>query len=172
MLLSADYPEAGPPTRQGITPTSYINSPASLGEVRLASADPLDRPIIDPRYLSESEDVRWTVAGIQWNLRILYAMAFADIRGEEVTPGLFTRNDADLEAFARRSASTTSHSAGTCAMGQDDRAVIDPRLLVHGLSGLRVVEASIMPTIVRVNTNAPVIMIAERAADWIHRSSP
>ena len=172
MLLSSDYPEAGPPTRHGITLTSYINRPASRGEVRLASADPLDRPVIDPRYLSETDDVRRAVAGIEWNLRMLYARAFDDIRGEEVAPGVGAGSAAELEAFARRTASTTWHPAGTCAMGRDEGAVVDPRLRVHGLEGLRVADASIMPTIVGGNTNAPVIMIAERAADWIRGCSP
>ncbi len=167
MLLSPDYPEAGPPSRHGITLTSYINRPKSSGDVRLASADPLDRPIINPNYLSEADDLRCAVAGVRWNLRILYAKAFDDIRGEEVAPGTGARSDADLECFVRRTASTTWHPAGTCKMGNDESAVVDAGLKVHGLESLRVVDASIMPTIVSGNTNAPVIMIAERAADLI-----
>jgi len=171
MLLSPDYPEAGPPTRHGITLTSYINRPLSRGEVRLASADPLDRPIIDPAYLSVADDRRCAVAGVRWNLKILYATAFDDIRGEEVAPGTAARSDADLESFVRRTASTTWHPAGTCKMGNDATAVVDGGLRVRGIESLRVVDASIMPTIVSGNTNAPTIMIAEKAADLILRDS-
>lgn len=170
-LLSPDYPEAGPPRRHGITLTSYINRPESRGEIRLASANPLDRPIVDPNYLQAAEDLRCAVAGVRWNLQILYASAFDDIRGEEVAPGLGQRSDAELEAFVRRSASTTWHPAGTCRMGQDEAAVVDAELKVRGVEGLRVVDASIMPTLVSGNTNAPVIMIAEKAADLIRQSS-
>lgn len=167
MLLSPDYPEAGPPTRHGITLTSYINRPQSRGEVTLASSDPLDWPVIDPNYLSAPDDVRCAVAGVRWNLKILYAEAFDDLRGEEVAPGAHARSDAELESFVRRTASTTWHPAGTCKMGNDERAVVDTRLKVRGSESLRVVDASVMPTIVSGNTNAPTIMIAEKAIDLI-----
>lgn len=167
MNLPPDYPEAEATNRYGITLTAYINRPLSRGRVTLASADPLDRPVIDPNYLSEPDDLRCAVAGVRWNLKILYAEAFADIRGEEVAPGSSARSDVELESFVRRTASTTWHPAGTCKMGNDDMAVVDPRLRVHGIDALRVVDASIMPTIVSGNTNAPTIMIAEKAADLI-----
>ena len=165
--LPPDYPEAGATNRHGITFTSYINRPLSRGSVTLASADPLDRPVIDPNYLSQPEDSRRAVAGLRWNLRFLHARAFDAIRGEEIAPGAACRSDAELEAFARRTASTTWHPAGTCKMGDDAAAVVDARLRVHGIKGLRVVDASIMPRIVGGNTNAPTIMIAEKAADLI-----
>jgi choline dehydrogenase len=167
MLMSPDYPEAGLPTRHGISLTSYINRPSSRGEVRLASADPLDRPIIDPRYLSDADDVRCAVAGVRWNLKMLYAKAFEDLRGEEIAPGEFMRDDTALEAFVRRTASTTWHPVGTCKMGNDLMAVVDATLTVHGLESLRVIDASIMPTIVSGNTNAPAIMIGEKGADLV-----
>jgi choline dehydrogenase len=167
MTLSPDYPEAGATNRHGITFTSYINRPLSRGEVTLASPDPLDRPIINPNYLSAPDDLRCAVAGVRWNLRILYAKAFDDIRGEEVAPGVSSRSDEELESFVRRTASTTWHPAGTCKMGKDKMAVVDAHLKVHGIEGLRVVDASIMPTIVSGNTNAPTIMIAEKSADLI-----
>jgi choline dehydrogenase len=174
MMLGPDYPEAGPPKRHGLTFTSYVSRPASRGEISLASSDPLDRPRIDFNYLSEPEDLRCSIAGVRWNLNILHAQAFDDIRGEEVAPGAQMRSDADLEAFVRRSASTTWHPAGTCRLGKDDMAVVDANLRVHGVEGLRVVDASVMPVITSGNTNAPVIMIAEKAADLIrgHAAEP
>jgi choline dehydrogenase len=167
MTLPPDYPEAGATYRHGITFTAYINRPLSRGEVTLASPNPLDRPIINPNYLSDPDDMRCAIAGVRWNLRILYSEAFDDIRGEEVAPGAHLRNDEEIESFVRRTASTTWHPAGTCKMGHDDMAVVDSRLRVRGFEGLRVVDASIMPTIVSGNTNAPTIMIAEKAADLI-----
>lgn len=167
MTLAPDYPEAGPADRHGVTFTSYVNRPLSRGEVRLASPDPLDRPVIDFNYLSASEDVRCAIAGVRWNLRIFYAKPFDEIRGEEIAPGAKVRSDADIESFVRRTASTTWHPAGTCKMGVDDMAVVDPCLRVRGIEGLRVVDASVMPKIVSGNTCGPTIMIAEKAADLI-----
>lgn len=167
MTLSPDYPEAGSTQRHGITFTAYINRPESRGEVRLLSTDPLDRPHIDFNYLSSPNDLRCAIAGVRWNLKILYARAFDDIRIREVAPGIELRSDAELEIFVRRSASTTWHPSGTCKMGMDAMSVVDSQLRVHGLENLRVVDASIMPTIVSGNTNAPTIMIAEKASEMI-----
>jgi choline dehydrogenase len=167
MTLSPDYPEGATPNRHGITLTSYINRPLSRGEVTLASSDPLDRPIINPNYLSAPDDMRCAAAGVRWNLSILYAGAFDDIRGAEVAPGVNSRSAEDMESFIRRTASTTWHPAGTCRMGKDETAVVDSRLRLRGIEALRVVDASIMPTIVSGNTNAPTIMIAEKAAGLI-----
>jgi choline dehydrogenase len=172
MMLSPDYPEAGPPDRHGVTFTSYINRPRSRGEVTLASADPLDRPVIDFNYLSNPDDLRCAIAGVRWNLKILYAKAFDGIRGEEIAPGVELRSDADLERFVRRTAATTWHPAGTCKMGIDEMAVVDPSLRVQGIEGLRVVDASVMPAVVSGNTCAPTIMIAEKAADLIRNRVP
>ncbi len=167
MALPPDYPEAGSSERHGITLTAYINRPHSRGEVRLVSGDPLDRPQIDFNYLSAEDDIRCALAGVRWNLKILYARAFDDIRGREVAPGIEIRSDQALQDFVRRTASTTWHPSGTCKMGDDRLAVVDSQLRVHGVDKLRVVDASIMPTIVSGNTNAPTIMIAEKAADMI-----
>jgi choline dehydrogenase len=165
--LTPEYPEAGPPSRHGIALTAYVNRPRSIGQVTLSSADPLDRPRIDPCYFSDPDDLRCLVAGVRWNLKILYGQAFDDIRGAELSPGIDNRDDAGLEDFVRRTASTTWHPTTTCRMGTDATAVVDPALRVNGITGLRVVDASIMPAIVSGNTNAPVIMIAEKAADLI-----
>lgn len=167
MTLAPDYPEAGPPDRHGVTFTSYVNRPRSRGEVTLASADPLDRPMINFNYLSDPDDMRCAIAGLRWNLRILYARPFDDIRGKEIAPGTRLRSDVDLERFVRRTASTTWHPAGTCKMGNDETAVVDSSLKVRGIEGLRVIDASVMPTVVSGNTCAPTIMIAEKAADLI-----
>jgi choline dehydrogenase len=165
--LTPDYPEAGTPSRHGIALTSYVNRPRSTGQVTLSSADPLDRPRVDPNYFSDPDDLRCLVAGVRWNLRILYGKAFDDIRGIELSPGIGIRSDAELEDFVRRTASTTWHPTTTCRMGSDAKAVVDPALRVNGVRGLRIVDASVMPAIVSGNTNAPVIMIAEKAADLI-----
>jgi len=167
--LTPEYPEAGPPSRHGIALTAYVNRPRSTGQVTLSSADPLDRPCINPGYFSDPDDLRCLVAGVRWNLNILYQHVFDDIRGAELSPGVDIRDDAGLEDFVRRTASTTWHPTTTCRMGTDAKAVVDPALRVNGINGLRVVDASIMPAIVSGNTNAPVIMIAEKAADLIRK---
>jgi choline dehydrogenase len=167
--LTPEYPEAGSPNRHGIALTAYVNRPRSTGQVTLSSADPLDRPRIDPCYFSDPDDLRCLVAGVRWNLKILYGHAFDDIRGAELSPGVNIRDDAGLEDFVRRTASTTWHPTTTCRMGIDARAVVDPALRVNGVTGLRVVDASIMPSIVSGNTNAPTIMVAEKAADLIRK---
>jgi len=167
--LTPEYPEAGPPNRHGIALTAYVNRPRSSGQVTLSSADPLDRPRIDPCYFSDPDDLRCLVAGVRWNLKILYGQAFDDIRGAELSPGITIRDDVGLEDFVRRTASTTWHPTTTCRMGTDATAVVDPALRVNGVNGLRVVDASIMSAIVSGNTNAPTIMIAEKAADLIRK---
>jgi choline dehydrogenase len=169
--LAPDHPEAGPTNRHGLTFTAYVNRPRSRGSVSLLSSDPLDRPSIDFNYLADPDDLRLAIEGVQCSLQLLHAKAFDDIRGEEIAPGVAARSTAEIEAFVRRTASTTWHPAGTCKMGRDDMAVVDAHLCVQGLTGLRVVDASVMPTIVSGNTNAPVIMIAEKAADMIRSQS-
>lgn len=170
--LTPEYPEAGVPDRHGIALTAYVNRPRSRGRVTLSSADPLDRPRIDPNYFDDPDDLRCLVEGVRWNLKILYGKAFDDIRGAELSPGAGIRSHAELEDFVLRTASTTWHPTTTCRMGIDAGAVVDPSLRVNGVRGLRVIDASVMPAIVSGNTNAPVIMIAEKGADLIknHRS--
>jgi choline dehydrogenase len=168
--LTPEYPEAMLPDRHGMALTAYVNRPRSTGQVSLASANPLDRPCINPNYFSDSDDLQCLLAGLRCNLDILYASAFDDIRGTELSPGITIRDEQGLLNFIRRTASTTWHPAGTCKMGHDDLSVVDDQLRVHGIDGLRVVDASIMPTVVSGNTNAPVMMIAEKAATFLHQS--
>ncbi len=140
--------------------------PRSSGEVFLESADPLAPPGIDPRYLSEPEDLAALIKGAKIARAIVEAPALAPYRHKE----LYTRDgmsDADWERHIRARADTIYHPVGTCKMGVDDMAVVDPELRVRGLGGLRVVDASVFPAVIGGNTNAPTMMIAEKAADLI-----
>ncbi|MEM9436391.1 MAG: GMC family oxidoreductase N-terminal domain-containing protein [Pseudomonadota bacterium] len=140
--------------------------PQSRGEVFLQSADPLAAPGIDPRYLSDSRDLETLTKGAEMAREIMHAPALATWRGQEIGPkGEMSK--ADWERLIRGKSDTIYHPVGTCKMGTDEMAVVDPALRVHGLDGLRIVDASIMPTITSGNTNAPTIMIAEKAADMI-----
>lgn len=141
--------------------------PESRGEVTIAGADPLAAPVIRPNYLTAERDAELLAAGLQTTRRIAGAAALADFTGEEYAPGPECRTDADMRDFVRRKGGTSYHPVGTCRMGTGPDAVVDPRLRVHGLARLRVVDASIMPQIVSGNTNAPTIMIGEKAADMI-----
>ncbi|MGZ8292228.1 MAG: GMC family oxidoreductase [Telluria sp.] len=141
--------------------------PASRGEVTLRSADPADPPLIDPRYLSERADLLAMIDCVRAARGVLAAAPFDPYRGAEIFPGAAVQSDADIEAFIRRKAETIYHPAGTCKMGSDPMAVVDHRLMVHGVAGLRVIDASIMPTLVAGNTNAAAIMIAEKGADMV-----
>jgi choline dehydrogenase-like flavoprotein len=142
--------------------------PKSVGEITLASADPMSKPAIKANYLSHPEDVRVMVKGLRIARRVLAARAFDAYRGKHLIPETeLADDDAALEAFIRARAETIYHPVGTCKMGQDPMAVVDAELRVHGLQGLRVVDAAIMPLLVGGNTNAPVVAIAEKAADMI-----
>ena len=157
--------EAFQPYCHGITVAFYVNRPASRGQITLASADPLDQPLIDPAYLSAPSDLPQFVAGIRMLREIFRAKPLGDILGRELGPGDEAQSDAEIGAHVRdRASGTIFHPVGTCKMGTDGMAVVDPALRVHGLDGLRVVDASIMPTLIGGNTNAPTIMIAEKAA--------
>jgi choline dehydrogenase len=141
--------------------------PQSRGFIGLKSTDPLAPPLIQPNYLEAGEDLRALREGVKIAREVFVQPAFAPYRGPELMPGAQARSDADLDAFIRRTAETIYHPVGTAKMGIDADSVVDPQLRVHGLEGLRVVDASVMPTLVSGNTNAPTIMIAERAADLI-----
>lgn len=159
------YLEEGP----GITFVPILAQPASTGSVTLASPDPCDLPRVDPGYLTEPADVAVLVEGVRMARRMAQASAFDGLRGHELAPGASVTSDEALAAYVRASASTVWHPVGTCRMGapDDPMAVVDPRLRVRGIGGLRVADASVMPTITAGNTNATVIMIGEKAADLI-----
>ena len=141
--------------------------PESRGTITLASPEPLAPPRIDPDYLSAPEDARVLVEGIKLARRIGAAPAFAPYRGEERWPGVDCNDDAAILAKSRNWAETIYHPVGTCRMGADAASVVDGNLRVRGVGGLRVVDASVMPFLVSGNTNAPTIMIAEKASDVI-----
>jgi choline dehydrogenase len=133
--------------------------------VRLKSRDPLAAPAMEPNYLSAELDRRMAVAAIRFARRIAQAPALAAYIASEYRPGDSVASDDELLAFAREYGATIFHPSGTCKMGHDPLAVVDDRLRVHGLEGLRVADCSVMPTLVSGNTNAAVVMIAEKAAD-------
>jgi choline dehydrogenase-like flavoprotein len=140
--------------------------PHSRGALRLRDSDPASAPLIDPDFLGDDRDVEDMVAGFKLTRRLLDAPAFASIRERD----LYTadvRSDGDIRAILRHRVDTVYHPVGTCRMGEDSGAVVDSRLRVRGVEGLRVADASIMPTLIGGNTNAPTIMIGEKAADMI-----
>ena len=141
--------------------------PASRGQIRLADADPLHSPLIEPNYLSEPADMDVLIYGLQLARNAVMASSLDLHRGDEALPGAAVTDREGLEAHVRAQAMTIYHPVGTCKMGQDELAVVDDTLRVRGLEGLWVADASVMPEIVRGNTNAPTIMIAEKAADLI-----
>ena len=141
--------------------------PESRGWIGLRSADPADAPLIQPNYLEDEADRRTTVAGIRMVREVIAQPAFAAYRGLELAPGDALQSDAELTDWLRANAMTTFHPVGTCRMGTDPMAVVDARLAVYGIAGLRVADASVMPVITSGNTNAPAIMIGEKAAAFI-----
>ncbi|MFN4003582.1 MAG: GMC family oxidoreductase [Hylemonella sp.] len=145
--------------------------PRSRGSLRLLDANPLSAPLIDPNFLAERDDVERLIRGFKLMRSILSQPALARLGARELPASAVARSDVQIEQFIRNHADTIYHPAGTCRMGTDALAVVDAQLRVHGVQGLRVVDASIMPTLVGGNTNAPVIMIAEKAADLIRAAA-
>ena len=141
--------------------------PRSRGSLRLASADPNAAPLIDPNFLADPDDLQRLVRGFRAMRRILEQPALAGHGARELAASAEARSDAEIEAFIRGHADTIYHPVGTCRMGNGPMDVVDAELRVRGVQGLRVVDASIMPAIVSGNTNAPTVMIAEKAADMI-----
>jgi choline dehydrogenase-like flavoprotein len=146
--------------------------PKSSGTVKIAGRDPVLAPVIDPAFYADSEDLEDMVRGTRLARRILEAPAWNRVRGAEIRPGPTVQSDEGLKDYIRASSNTCFHPVGTCRMGKDEQDVVDAELRVRGVEGLRVVDASIMPGMIGGNTNAPVIMIAEKAADMIRGRSP
>jgi choline dehydrogenase len=154
-----------------ITPSVCNLQPTSRGYVRMKSADPAAHPAIVPNYLATDEDFQVAIAGLKFTRRIMAAEALARFGPEEWLPGPGLKSDAELKRAAGDLGTTIFHPVGTCRMGVDALAVVDDRLRVRGVAGLRVVDASVMPRITSGNTNAPTVMIAEQGADFIRRRS-
>ena len=150
-----------------ITPSVCNLQPTSRGHVRLKTPNPLDAPAITLNYLSTEDDQRVAIAGLRATRRIMAAKALARFEPEEWKPGPAIDTDEQLAQVAGDLGTTIFHPVGTCKMGPDELAVVDDRLSVHGISGLRVIDASIMPRITSGNTNAPTVMIAEKGAEFI-----
>jgi choline dehydrogenase len=165
--LSADKPGEGAHRFSAFTSSVCQLRPYSRGRVEIRSNDPLAYPAIHPNYLSDERDHPVVIGGIKVARRITQAPSLAPYITSEFVPGAQFQSDDELLDAARRYSQTIYHPAGTCKMGRDAMAVVDERLRVRGLGRLRVVDASIMPVIVSGNTNAPVVMIAEKAADMI-----
>ncbi len=157
----------------GLTVAACQLRPESRGSIHVRSADPFAPPAIRPNYLSTQLDRDTIVAGLRWGRRIAAQPALAPYMADEMMPGTAVASDADLLAYAQQAGTTIYHPVGTCAMGRagDPHAVVDPELRVRGVEGLRVVDASVMPRLVSGNTNAPTIMIAEKASDLIRAAA-
>ena len=160
-----------PPPAHGVTLGVELLQPDSHGDIRLASADPAEPPVIDPGYLTAESDLRGLVAGMRIAERVCDTAALRPYIGAPMAPWPGQVDDAKLATVIRENAATAFHPVGTCRMGSDDAAVVDCELRVRGLDGLRVVDASIMPRITRGHTHAPTVMIAERAADLIQATN-
>nr|WP_269101728.1 GMC oxidoreductase [Mangrovicoccus ximenensis] len=148
-------------------PYFNVSRPQSRGTVMATSDDPFALPALDPNFLSVPDDLRILRDALRMSRDIIAQPAFDAIRGEEYAPGAARQSDAELDEYIKSDCNSVYHPVGTCKMGSDGMAVVNDRLQVHGIDGLRVVDASVMPTITSGNTNAPTIMIGEKAADMI-----
>ena len=165
-----EYRTTGP----GFTAAPILAQPKSIGSVTLASADPAANAVVDPQYLSRDEDLAVFEYGIRYARELVQTKPFDPMRGRELAPGPNVTSSTDLGDYIRRVASTVWHPVGTCKMGpaSDVAAVVDDRLRVRGVEGLRIADASVMPKLVNGNPNAAVMMIAEKAADFIRGDQP
>jgi choline dehydrogenase len=171
MPLSAEGPGQGLHPFSGVTASVCQLRPESRGVISITSPDPAAPPSIVANYLASQTDCDVLLAGIRMLRRIAEQPAFKQYVKREFLPGPEVESDEDLMAFAKAKGTTIFHPCGTCKMGRDPMAVVDERLRVHGIAGLRVVDASIMPTMTSGNTNAPTIMIAEKASDMIREDA-
>jgi len=155
----------------GITLGTFQVRPQSRGSVHLKSVDPSALPIIEPNYLLEDVDRRTTLSGLRLIRKVAGQPELAEYIKGELLPGKEICSDEQLLDYARKTGQTSWHPIGTCRMGSDSDAVVDPELRVRGVDGLRVADASIMPTMVSTNTNAPSMLIGEKAADLIRQAN-
>ena len=155
------------PSGSGVTLNSYTLRPKARGSVTLRSNNPLDMPVIDPNFLGDPYDLKTSAEGVKYSREIMMQSAFGKYVRKEHFPGDRVSTQADFEGYARQYGRTSYHPVGACRMGNDKLAVVDPSLRVHGLEGLRICDSSIMPQLVSSNTNAPSIMIGEKAHDLI-----
>jgi len=163
-------PELGPAPENGYSIVPGLVRPASRGSVRLTSADPAAPPAIDLNYLGCQADLDPLLVAVELSREIGASPAFSAFRKREVMPGRQSR--AERVAWIRQATTCFFHPTSSCRMGIDDRSVVDPRLRVHGIAGLRVADASIMPEITSGPTNAPAILIGEQASRFITNRSP
>ena len=163
LLLSPNYT----PADFGFSGVISVTDLQSVGSVSLRSSDPQDAPVIRMNFLQSQADVQKSLTAIKLTRQLFQNSAFDEFRGAEIAPGADVTSDEALIDYIRNTGSTVWHPVGTCKMGNDSMAVVDSELRVRGIEGLRVVDASIMPTITTGNTNAPTFMIAEKAADLI-----
>jgi choline dehydrogenase len=175
------YIKAPPRTRPLLNPDPYPGfllgysacRPTSRGEIVIRSADPFEAPSIRPGYLSTNHDLEEMVEGSRLMRRLAATPALSAIIDEELQPGTAVASDSDFADDARKRAGTVFHPCGTCIMGPDPaRSVVDPRLRVHGLEALRVIDASIFPNVTSGNTNAPAIMVGEKGSDLVLEDAP
>ena len=154
-------------TKPAMSCVVCVVKPDSRGTIMATTADPIARPAIKPNYLTAHTDELALLGGARHVRRVFAQPALAQHSLGETSPGPDIQTDADLLAYARRAGNTLYHPVGTCRMGEDPRAVVDSRLKVRGIEGLRVIDASVMPTLTTGNTNAPTIMIGEKGAAMI-----
>ncbi len=167
-MLTEPTPTGPKLSRQsGMTCYAHPMRPESKGHIHITSADPRRPPAIHFNFLSAPVDAELTVRAIRIARSIMTAPAMAPMQVSEIAPGTARTTDDEIIDWVRQAAETTYHPVGTCKMGSDAMAVVDARLRVHGIDGLRVADASIMPTLTSGNTNAPSIMIGEKAADMV-----
>jgi choline dehydrogenase len=167
--FSADRPQDGLHPWSGFTMIAYQLRPESRGEIKLRSPDPFDAPAVHPNYLATETDQRTIVAGLNLCRQILANPHLQQLIASEIQPGPEVESDEQLLDYARRRGGTVYHPTSTCKMGSDPLAVVDAELRVHGIDGLRVADASIMPTVVSGNTNAATIMIGEKLAAMVRQ---